>query len=52
MTILLSPNFYLPMKSGVTVFTQQLAETLVRKGHQVVIVTLDRWASGAITVEI
>jgi len=39
MTILLSPSFYLPMKTGVTVFTQQLAETLVRKGHQVVIVT-------------
>ncbi len=37
MTILLSPNFYLPMKSGVAVFTQQMAETLVRKGHQVVI---------------
>ncbi len=39
MNILLSPNFYLPMKTGVTVFTQQMAETLVRKGHQVVIVT-------------
>ena len=39
MTILLSPNSFLPMKSGVPVFTQKLAETLVRKGHQVVIVT-------------
>ncbi len=39
MNILLAPNVYLPMASGVPVFTRQLANSLVRKGHRVVIVT-------------
>ncbi len=39
MNILLAPNVYLPMASGVPVFTRQLASSLVRKGHGVVIVT-------------
>ena len=39
MNILLAPNIYLPMASGVPVFTRQLANSLVRKGHRVVIVT-------------
>ncbi len=39
MNILLAPNTYLPMASGVPVFTRQLAGSLARKGHRVVIVT-------------
>ncbi len=39
MNILLSPIAYLPMKSGVPIFTQSHANAFVKKGHQVVIVT-------------
>lgn len=39
MNILLAPVLYLPIKSGVPVFTHQLAKALLRKGHQVVVVT-------------
>jgi glycosyltransferase involved in cell wall biosynthesis len=39
MNILLAPNVYLPMATGVPVFTRRLASGLVREGHRVVIVT-------------
>jgi glycosyltransferase involved in cell wall biosynthesis len=39
MNILLAPNVYHPMATGVPVFTRRLASGLVREGHRVVIVT-------------
>ncbi len=39
MNILLAPDFYLPMRSGVGIFVQNLASAFVRKGHRAVIVT-------------
>ena len=39
MNILLAPVSYLPLKSGVPIIVHNLARELVRKGHNVVIVT-------------
>ncbi len=39
MKILLAPNAYWPMKSGVPVFVRQLAKSFVTRGHRVLIVT-------------
>ena len=50
MNILLSPNYYLPMRSGVPHISRHLASSLVSKGHNVVIVT-PRWEQSSPSFE-
>lgn len=50
MNILLSPIRYLPMRYGVSHITQQLANSFVSKGHNVVIVT-PKWGRSDVSFE-